>query len=162
MRRICLSIFIFGSLFIMIYQIGHGQGIDQSLQCLKCHQDKVKEKVKYKHPPFGKKNCIKCHGGPGIIGKVDKNHKEGLRIRDDMGIRACYSCHLPERLGISHPVGIYPSGKIRIPETLPTGSLGQLLCITCHHPHGGNEEYLGRKPVSAQLCITCHGRDYYE
>jgi predicted CXXCH cytochrome family protein len=159
MQKVVLGIVFFGYLFIFLC---HGQEIGQDFHCIPCHEDVVNQENIYWHPPFLQQNCSFCHLTLEEPPPEDMNHENRLQTRNAIGIDVCYKCHTIEKLGVSHPVGIYSSEKIQIPEVLPTGSEGQLLCITCHFPHGSDEEYRGRKPVSFQLCIACHGRDYYE
>ncbi len=82
----------------------------------------------------------------------------------DFGITACYECHPKNSLGISHPVNIVPSAKVKEKmekSNLPTGKDGLLLCITCHLPHAGDYQHLGQKVVSEGLCIACHPKEIY-
>ena len=157
-QRAVLGVFVFICLSTFL---GRAQETEQDLKCLECHNKVVEQAYTYVHQPFSEKKCSFCHVLPDEPSK-DENHEQGLRSVDDIGINVCYSCHTKKNLGISHPVGVYPTREIRIPEELPKGSFGQILCLTCHTPHGSDEEYLGRKPVSAQLCIACHGERYYK
>ncbi|MGA1839422.1 MAG: cytochrome c3 family protein [bacterium] len=158
-QRVVLKIVVLTCLSNFLY---YGQGVGQDLHCIPCHLTVVNNETEYAHTPFLQKKCSLCHLSSETPPPDDKNHENRLWTRDEIGIGVCYKCHPKEKLGISHPVGIYPSGKIRVPDVLPTGTEGRLLCITCHSAHGSDEEYIGRKPVSAQLCIACHGRDYYQ
>ena len=92
--------------------------------------------------------------------KARDKGKHGLGLRSDRetGIDACYGCHPPEVLGLSHPVGVYPKQNIEIPEDLPTAEGGMLTCVTCHYPHGSNQRYLARRKVQQDLCKSCHGK----
>ena len=156
--RVVLGIILLGSFCTFLSQ---AQDIEENLKCLGCHENVLIQETIYKHSPFIQQNCIICHLTPEESPE-DTNHENKLSSPEDLGIDRCYNCHPNEKLGVSHPVGVYPSERIQIPEELPMGADNKLLCITCHIPHGSDEEYLGRKPVSAQLCITCHGIDYYE
>ena len=158
-QRTVLGILIPGCLLIFL---SYGQEMSRNMRCVQCHEKVVVQENVYQHPPFMKQNCSICHLTSQKSSPEDKNHENRLRTREEIGIKECYGCHPKEKLGVSHPVGVYPTRKIRIPKELPTGINKKLLCITCHSPHGSDEEYLGRKPVSAQLCITCHGKDYYQ
>lgn len=158
-KRVVISMFIFIFFpFLLFYE----QGIGQDLHCLPCHQNVINQETRYTHVPFSQYNCSVCHLSSEAPPPDDKDHENRLRTIDEIGIDICYKCHPREKLGVSHPVGVYATEKIRIPEELPTGTDERLLCITCHYPHGSDEEYRGREPVSAQLCIACHGRSYYE
>lgn len=162
MRDIIKRIFIGMVVFVnFLFFLCHGKGIGQDLHCLPCHQNVLNQEPRYIHTPFFQNNCSVCHLSSEAPPHDDKNHENRLQTIDEIGIDICYKCHPREKLGVSHPVAVYASEKIRIPEILPTGIGGRLLCITCHCPHGSDEEYIGRESVSAKLCITCHGRDYY-
>ena len=162
MRHILIiGIIILGIFYIFLCS---GQEMEQDFKCLGCHENIINYEKRYIHLPFEQQKCSVCH----IKSRKDMNqsasdeqkHGNGLRTRDDLGINVCYTCHKKEKLGISHPVGVKPKGKIKIPKVLPTGTWGQLLCISCHFPHGSDEEYRGRKPVSDKLCLACHGEQY--
>lgn len=158
-QRVVIEVVVFVCLSNLL---SYGLGIGQDLHCIPCHEKVVNQETEYTHIPFFKNNCSFCHLSSEAPPVDDKNHENRLRTRDEIGIDVCYKCHPTEKLGVSHPVGIYPSDKIQVPELLPTSTEGKLLCITCHSAHGSDEEYIGRKPVTAQLCIACHGRDYYQ
>ncbi len=87
---------------------------------------------------------------------------EHVELRDGaaLNIDACYQCHPAEDLGVSHPVGMGPSEKTKIPDDLPTLEGGILTCVTCHDPHGGIRRYFARKDISKDICISCH-EGYY-
>ncbi|MEW5800837.1 MAG: cytochrome c3 family protein [bacterium] len=91
-------------------------------------------------------------------------HAENSILSAEIGINACYQCHLKETLGVSHPVNVVPSQKVREKmrtADLPTGKNGLLLCITCHFPHASSKSYLGRRAVSEELCLACHPKEIY-
>ena len=163
MQRAVLGIVII--LYLFGY-LSHAQEADYAMQCLECHEPVLHRKARFEHLPFAQRRCLFCHIKPDNdrepASGEDIRHGNGLRTRHIMGISLCHGCHPKEKLGISHPVGVYPTGNMRIPEGLPTDENGRLLCITCHSPHGSDEESLGRRPVSAQLCVACHGEDYLQ
>ncbi len=78
-----------------------------------------------------------------------------LRERKEWAIDACYRCHPPEELGLSHPVGIEPKDTTTIPEDLPMEG-GVITCATCHKPHGGDRKYFAQKEITKEICIACH------
>lgn len=84
-----------------------------------------------------------------------QNQHPPLRRADDLAIDACYRCHPESSLGASHPVRLYGTRDVIIPEELPTVD-GMLTCITCHNPHGGNGKNLLRTENKTELCVTCH------
>ncbi|MGA1874192.1 MAG: cytochrome c3 family protein [bacterium] len=101
---------------------------------------------------------------PKAISAHTKPVPENFDPMAEIGITACYQCHPKSSLGISHPVHVLPSEKIRKKmkeANLPTGKDGLLLCVTCHLPHAGDEKYLGQKAVSEELCVACHSKEIY-
>lgn len=90
--------------------------------------------------------------------------------------RMCFSCHdgfmLDSRSAWlnrqhEHPVGVKPSGKIKIPTSggktvFPLNDDGNVYCGTCHTAHGvdWNETespvFLRVKNVDSSLCLACH------
>lgn len=111
------------------------------------------------------KSCILEWGEQhGSMDQVQSVHTEKLPLGVGIGITVCYQCHPKNKLGISHPVNVLPSRKIKEKmETagLPTGENGLLLCVTCHFPHASSEGSLGRKAVSEELCVACHSKEIY-
>lgn len=86
----------------------------------------------------------------------DEDGHVALQDGTDLNIDACYRCHPADELGVSHPVGMEPSGKTTIPDDLPTLEGGILTCATCHAPHGGLRQYFARKEITKDICISCH------
>jgi len=90
--------------------------------------------------------------------------------------RMCFSCHdgfvldsrfFWEEKGHSHPVGIVPSDRVRIPTEegktiFPLNDDGKVYCGTCHSAHGvewGNKispVFLRIPNVDSSICSTCH------
>ncbi len=85
----------------------------------------------------------------------DDEHVE-LREGKGLTIDACYQCHPPENLGVSHPVGVGPNEKTKIPNDLPTLEGGIITCVTCHNAHGGSRRYFAWKEITKDICISCH------
>lgn len=85
--------------------------------------------------------------------EMDK-HGFGLAPARYSTIDVCVKCHSQ---GASHPVGVRSKGpNTRIPPELPTIEGGMMTCVTCHDPHGGDKEHLGRMDVKKDLCEACH------
>lgn len=81
-------------------------------------------------------------------------HGFGLLPAGVSRINVCVKCH---NQGISHPVGVRSrSADIRIPVELPTIEGGMITCVTCHFPHGGDNEYFARMDFKRELCVGCH------
>lgn len=75
------------------------------------------------------------------------------------GLAACLSCHPGAATkGASHPLGrMRAGGGYALPENLPMGDGGQILCVTCHDPHGGTAfRQQMRMDPDRELCIECH------
>ena len=104
---------------------------------------KVKEPVKAKEPQI-------------LSGTDDKKRCAGLAAGKELTIDACYQCHPPEVLGVSHPIGVAAKKTTTIPDDLPTLKGGIITCVTCHDSHGSNFKYFTRKKVTEDICTTCH------
>jgi len=78
-----------------------------------------------------------------------------LNVGKGLTIDACYQCHPPDVLGLSHPVGVAAKGTTRIPDDLPALTGGIITCVTCHNVHGGNMKHFVRRETTS--CDTCHG-----
>jgi len=135
--------------------------------CLSCH-GKVYEKgisKAHQHSPFKKRECGACHlkqrgtvrgkdavkTGPGEV----KNRCTGLNFGEKLTIDACYQCHPPDVLGLSHPVGVAAGGTTKIPDYLPALAGSVITCVTCHNVHGGNAKHFVRRRATS--CNVCHG-----
>ncbi len=75
------------------------------------------------------------------------------------GLTACLQCH-PKAAdpGGSHPLVRMRSGNgMALPQDLPMGRGGAMLCSTCHDPHGDTEfrQHMRMDP-DRELCIQCH------
>jgi len=99
--------------------------------CLDCHKAWNKRKTIHR-PASDSEECIACH----------EQEDESLHAFTDaaQGAQLCLECHDDmEMKGKKHkPVA---EGK----------------CLTCHNPHGSDEEKLLRKPAK-KLCGSCHGQ----
>ncbi len=98
-------------------------------------------------------------GTPGRTGTGGLDLHSGMAGGDWTGLQACLQCH-PKAAdhGASHPlVQARSGGGYALPEELPLGSRGQILCSTCHEPHGsGGHTFLARLDPRRELCIQCH------
>ena len=104
---------------------------------------KVREPVEMEKPQIGSVTQI-------------KERCAGLTSGKELTIDACYQCHPPKVLGVSHPVGVAAKGSTKVPEDLPTLKGGIITCVTCHNSHGGNWKYFSRKKVTKDVCNSCH------
>jgi predicted CXXCH cytochrome family protein len=82
--------------------------------------------------------------------------KEHLPLKDERsaGIASCRECHPPQVWVVSHPVGVSLRPSMQDCD-LPVGEGSEIICATCHDPHGSRQAYLLRKDQD-RLCRTCH------
>lgn len=69
----------------------------------------------------------------------------------------CIRCH-PGNIR-NHPVTRHPMGftaRIRIPAALPLTEDGELVCYTCHEPHGKAAHSFLLRIEYLKLCASCH------
>ena len=138
--------------------------------CLSCHK-KVYElgaSYKYQHAPFKKRECGACHlqqradisgkdlveADAGIEYATAKNRCSGLNVGKGLSIDACYRCHPPDVLGLSHPVGVAAGATTKIPDYLPVLAGDIISCVTCHNVHGGSMKHFVRRTTTR--CNVCH------
>lgn len=96
------------------------------------------------HDPRNPAMCSVCHGEEPPALLLDP-------------VTTCVKCH-HGNIG-NHPVTRHPMGlvtRIKIPARLPLTEDGEMVCYTCHDPHGKSThprmlriDYLG-------LCAACH------
>jgi predicted CXXCH cytochrome family protein len=108
--------------------------------CYDCHDDKQAQvdSSQYPHPVAGE--CLTCHSPHGS----DQNHI----VKEDV-YTLCTGCHEDQKS--NHPVGRHP---LRFAMT-KTGE--DISCVSCHNPHGANNEHLlkiGGGPM--EVCTQCH------
>lgn len=131
-------------------------------ECATCHvmwlnafkQKRIETLVKYDPKPVVK------------TGKQDSASTEKM----------CFSCHdgfvLDSRHAWkgkthSHPVGVKPSKKVRIPKAkgktiFPMNEDGKMYCGTCHTAHGvdwsdkGSPLFMRVQNVESSICLACH------
>lgn len=88
--------------------------------------------------------CSVCHGDdPPLLQK------------DPM--TTCARCH-PGNIG-NHPVTRHPLGevpRIGIPVSLPLTDEGEMVCYTCHEPHGKAKHPYMLRVEYLKLCASCH------
>jgi predicted CXXCH cytochrome family protein len=83
----------------------------------------------------------------------------------------CEACHTKNAIRpgresgktLSHPVDVVPGQGVQIPpawkhgEKIVVGTRGEIVCRTCHKPHGADSEFLLATPQGKDaLCIQCH------
>jgi len=112
----------------------------------------------------GKVYCGTCHSAHGVDW-ADKDAPLFMRVRDVDG-KLCMSCHKDKTEGPGH--GMHPVNKAldKAPKKLKQagakfGQKGEVVCQSCHRPHGAPEEkFLLVKNDKSQLCGTCHDDRY--
>lgn len=82
--------------------------------------------------------------------------REHLPLKDERsaGIAGCRECHPPQVWIVSHPVGVSLRPSMQECD-LPVGKGSEIICATCHDPHGSRQACLLRKDEDG-LCRTCH------
>jgi len=102
-----------------------------------CHASLISEKKQSVHSPFERGECLSCHSG---------DH-QGTFLSPKQTLTLCYSCHAPDSLGYSHPVGT----GVTDPRS------GEMLtCLSCHEQHSAVYAHLLPLDGRGQLCVTCH------
>jgi len=125
--------------------------------CYGCHEKKnTKKNV---HPPVAAGECTYCHNphsannkfllktrkgiqGPVFIKRTKKSH---IYVVKSINYKTaiCFSCHA-DLIKKAHIHSAVKLGK----------------CLTCHHAHESNYDYLLRKPPPvSNTCFTCHSND---
>lgn len=108
--------------------------------CYDCHDKKQAqvESSQFPHPVAGE--CLTCHSPHG----TEQKHL----VKEDV-YTLCTSCHEDQK--INHPVGRHPLRFV----TLNNGQ--ELSCVTCHNPHGSENEKLFTFPGGRlEVCSQCH------
>ena len=112
--------------------------------------------------------CETCHRAHGGINEkflvLPVENTKSLSV-------LCEACHTKNAIRpgqasdktLSHPVDVVPGKGVQIPPAWPhgektfLGSRGELVCRTCHKPHGADSEFLLANPQGKDaLCIQCH------
>lgn len=130
----------------------HGSEFEDNLRtpvpvlCLFCHTtiDDMADAVK--HEPFADGHCTDCHD-PHATGN------KWVLVRDSGQL--CIDCHEDQVADGKHrhPTGRKP--KTQLKRDLALNDQGKMECLTCHHPHGGNAEFLLRTS-GGHACLGCH------
>ncbi|MBI5492537.1 MAG: cytochrome c3 family protein [Deltaproteobacteria bacterium] len=71
-------------------------------------------------------------------------------------VTTCVKCHhgnIENHPVAKHPLGTVP--RIKLPPTLPLSPQGQIVCYTCHAPHGSKHPMMLRVEY-LRLCVLCH------
>ena len=117
--------------------------------------------------------CETCHTAHGGV-----NEKFLVLPVEDTGSMSilCEVCHTKNAVRpgkesvqtLSHPVDVIPGRIVEIPkawnngEQVIMGNRGELVCRTCHKPHGADREHLLAIPEGrSDLCLQCHSREVF-
>ncbi len=94
--------------------------------CLDCHGGNFSVINPHKAEAQSRR-CYTCHvGDPGA-------DNASVTLREDL-IATCDFCH---NVAVkAHPLNVDPGRKL--PDSLPRGKKGEIMCGTCHDPHGGD------------------------
>jgi predicted CXXCH cytochrome family protein len=114
----------------------------QAYACFACHtQVEDSSMDAHRHKILeGNLNCSMCH-------KPHSSPQANLLLKDEMTL--CGQCH---KHSYSHPMGAREDGsKVTDPSTG-----GDLLCGSCHDPHGSKFAVLTKADKSRELCVLCH------
>jgi predicted CXXCH cytochrome family protein len=145
--------------------------------CSKCHTDEAvliggthditRSKAEWPEASVEVKDtCLACHRphGDEKTGLFRAGLAEGVSGRDG----GCVACHIAARPDADGPVALMhtrDAQKLEVEPRLPLGCSAdgeeQILCRTCHNPHGGVDApktLLRVKPgeKGQQVCIECH------
>ncbi len=94
--------------------------------CLDCHGGTFAAINPHEAAAESRK-CYTCHvGAPG-------GDNAAVSLRGDLN-KACDFCH--NVAAKAHPLNVDPLRAV--PESLPRGRNGEVMCGTCHDPHGGD------------------------
>ncbi len=107
-------------------------------------------------------SCPECHRKVPVRGATAwAEIAEGL-VKEPVAL--CRTCH-PEEEAHHHPVN--RKTERTLPEGLPAGLGGEVICSTCHDVHlPGGQAYLlrgfdtGRYRVRMDMCLDCHGKQF--
>ena len=108
--------------------------------CIDCHTNSVEFS---NNGPHAEQACIDCH---------DPHQSDYAALMRGPSIVLCTeSCHGPEHLGRSHPIG----------QSITDSRTGnEMTCIsTCHQVHKPNSEKL-LTLTTPDLCVSCHQEKY--
>jgi len=99
-------------------------------------------------------SCRTCHTAHGTGNPKEQsiNRSIFLRVKNENG-ELCKMCHKDKVGHYNHPEKKYINNK----EDIILGANGQVICMSCHTPHGSsNEKILLYTLKESKICITCH------
>ena len=160
---------------MMCYSCHDGSVIDSRFKVWETNRHKpgTKPSKKIKIPrnfPLdskGRLQCATCHSAHGVDTRPGIEKTIFLRA-SSRNSAICRMCHFDKSRGVkkgSHPVDVT---SLEIPEMIlkAGGKLGakknQVICQTCHEPHGSTSDHFlvipnsGKGITHSALCETCH------
>ena len=160
---------------MMCYSCHDGSVVDSRFKVWETNRHKpgTKPSKKVRIPPNfpldkeGRLQCATCHSAHGVDTRpgIEKTIFLRATARDSI---ICRKCHFDKDRGVkkgSHPVDVT---SLEIPEAIlkAGGKVGtkknQIICQTCHEPHGSTSNYFlvipnsGKGITHSALCETCH------
>jgi predicted CXXCH cytochrome family protein len=108
--------------------------------CYDCHDNKQAQVENSKTPHPVASECMTCHSSHGS----DQNHI----VKADV-YTLCTGCHEDQKM--NHPVGRHPLRFAKL------GNGEEISCVSCHNPHGTDNDAMFWAPVSRmEMCSACH------
>lgn len=105
-------------------------------QCLNCHSGGERIQWHGSMHDLQDLSCSDCHN------PMAKFSQSGL-LREQSVVRVCFDCHQQQRLEFSK--------RSHMPVLE-----GQVSCVDCHNPHGGNADPLLKETTVNSVCYNCH------
>ncbi|MBI4651548.1 hypothetical protein HY745_09760 [Candidatus Desantisbacteria bacterium] len=110
--------------------------------------------VKYQHVPVKEGNCLKCHDP-----HVSDFGRAHLRKRTSVLCKS-RECHLPIIDKFDNHFHVYDvipasGAPVKLPKDLRKDEYNNVVCYSCHDPHGSNYKGFLKKPYD-QICVWCH------
>ncbi|MBI5360963.1 MAG: hypothetical protein HZA48_10325 [Planctomycetes bacterium] len=119
--------------------------------CFKCHKGMERfVKMQYPHNPVMNGECNACHSA---------HSSENKKLLVDMDYtKMCMACHKKRD---THPVDKIASNTIETFENslVKLDANRKVVCISCHNPHGSDEENILHYNKERDLCIQCHKKE---
>ncbi|HBG47350.1 MAG TPA: hypothetical protein DDW94_10235 [Deltaproteobacteria bacterium] len=98
---------------------------------------------------------VNPHSFRGELCSMCHSEQPPLLLKDQ--VTTCVRCH-PGNIG-NHPVTRHPMGlmpRMKIPASLPLTEEGEMVCSTCHEPHGRTPHPRLLRIEYLKLCASCH------
>ncbi|MBI5207793.1 MAG: hypothetical protein HY934_08375 [Candidatus Firestonebacteria bacterium] len=110
--------------------------------------------VKYQHPPVKEGYCLKCHD-PHVSdhGRAHLRKRTSVLCKD----RDCHAAVIQKFDGHFHVYDVNPAygAPVKLPKDLRKDEYNNVVCYSCHDPHGSNNKGFLRKPYDL-MCPWCH------